>query len=219
MRCQFCGWDNPEGKDSCEKCNKPLAAHGQPVNNSHDYPHDRKTDRMASGTGFSPRATVRESSIGTNPTVNEHKGNCPKCGYPMEKGSCPACGYTEAGEKNDDVVHDTVLMDSRKTVRPHRKEEKEGAFTLTPISEDTGMPEGDSIKFEGNKVVINRDNTDPKNKTITSVAQATIVREEGKWSIADNSEYKTTFVQAANSIEIESGALILLGNQLYRFDA
>ena len=24
MRCQFCGWDNPQGKETCEKCNKPL---------------------------------------------------------------------------------------------------------------------------------------------------------------------------------------------------
>ena len=24
MRCQFCGWDNPQGKENCEKCNKPL---------------------------------------------------------------------------------------------------------------------------------------------------------------------------------------------------
>lgn len=25
MRCQFCGWDNPEGRTKCEKCNKPLS--------------------------------------------------------------------------------------------------------------------------------------------------------------------------------------------------
>ena len=48
--------------------------------------------------------------------------------------------------------------------------------------------------------------------------QATIAYHEGKWSIEDKSEYKTTFVQAFDKIEIQQGALILLGNQLYRFD-
>lgn len=218
MRCQFCGWDNPEGKDTCEKCNKPLSAYEQSVDNIENG-HDRKTDRMASGTGFSPRATVRESSLGVNPTVNEDNGNCPKCGYPLEKGTCPACGYTCSNDSHEEIAHDTILMDSRKTVRPHRKGDREGTFTLTPISEDTGMPEGEAIKFEGNKVILNRENTDPKNKTITSSSQATISFEDGKWSIVDNSEYKTTFVQASNNIVIGKGTLVLLGNQLYRFDA
>lgn len=41
---------------------------------------------------------------------------------------------------------------------------------------------------------------------------------DGKWSIEDKSEYQTTFVQASSQIELKSGSLILLGNQLYRFE-
>jgi hypothetical protein len=66
-------------------------------------------------------------------------------------------------------------------------------------------------------VILNRENTDAKNTTITSVAQANVTLENGKWTIEDKSEYKTTFVQAARKIEIQDGDLILLGNQLYRF--
>ena len=80
------------------------------------------------------------------------------------------------------------------------------------------MPEGNEMSFEGNSVILNRDNTDSKNKTITSQEQAVVTFENGKWCIEDKSEFKTTFVQASRKIELSSGDLILLGNQLYRFD-
>ena len=104
------------------------------------------------------------------------------------------------------------------TLRPIRKGEKEGRFVLTPISEETGLPEGDPIIFEGNDVSLNRDNTAPKNHTITSQTQAVVRFENGKWSIIDKSEFKTTFVQAGDAIDLENGGLILLGNQLFKFD-
>lgn len=65
---------------------------------------------------------------------------------------------------------------------------------------------------------LNRENTDPKNDTITSQLQAVITHENGKWNIVDKSELKTTFVQAVDKIELQKGGLILLGNQLYQFD-
>ena len=103
-------------------------------------------------------------------------------------------------------------------MRPIRKGEKEGRFVLTPISEETGLPEGDPMVFEGNEVNLNRDNTAPKNHTITSQTQAVVRCENGKWFIIDKSEYKTTFVQAREYIDLENGGLILLGNQLFKFD-
>lgn len=103
-------------------------------------------------------------------------------------------------------------------MRPQRKGEKEQRFTLTPISEETGQPEGGPIAYEGNEIMLNRDNTDPKNPTITSREQAMVSFKDGKWNIEDKSEYQTTFVQASSQIELKSGSLILLGNQLYRFD-
>ena len=103
-------------------------------------------------------------------------------------------------------------------MRPHRKGEKEGAFILTPISEETGEPEGESLSYEGNQVLLNRENTDPKNDTITSQVQAAISFEKETWGIEDYSEYRTTFVQAARRVELRNGDLILLGSQLYRFE-
>lgn len=215
MRCQFCGWDNPQGKETCEKCNKPLtsnvAEEAKPIV-SYDANHDRPTDRQAAGT-FNPKATVRET-LDDGKSNNVGKNECPKCGYQLENGECPACGYNETNTP----APVNVSNEARKTTRPIRKGEKTGGFKLVPISEETGMPEGNELAYEGNEVVLTRDNTDPKNTTITSQEQACLSFENGKWCIEDRSEYKTTFVQSSRKIELQQGDLILVGNQLYRFE-
>lgn len=219
MRCQFCGWDNPQGKETCEKCNKPLTNEPSDERRAEPAPasenHSRPTDRKASGT-FNAKATVREQPEGARPAV----GTCPDCGYTLEDGECPSCGYSiKAKEPEKPAAAGRVPNAARKTTRPLRKGEKEAVFTLTPISEEDGKPEGSFLSYEGNEVTLNRDNTDPKNNTITSIEQAAVTFENGKWVIEDKSEYKTTFVQAARKTELRNGDLILLGNQLYRFES
>lgn len=221
MRCQFCGWDNPQDRANCEKCNKPLTDGS--VNESNDTAssaavnHNRPTDRKPAGD-FNPKATVREGQIGTKSKPQEN--TCPECGYTLENGECSSCGYKASAESEhrENKSENSTVCDFKKTVRPKRKGDKEGKFSLFPISEETGEIEGDALEFEGNTVALNRDNTAPKNSTITSIQQAVVAYDGGKWSIEDHSEYKTTFVQAARKIELKSGDLILLGNQLYRFE-
>lgn len=218
MRCQFCGWDNPQGKESCEKCDKPLVAERasaevHPEVLTPDY-HNRPTDRKAEAA-FNPKATVRESALGTKESAPK-QGLCPDCGYQLEDGKCSACGYCATSEV--EAPSPIIPEDVRKTIRPIRKSEKSSSFRLTPISEETGEPEGEALTFEGSEVILNRDNTDAANPTITSQEQAYVAFTNGKWVIVDKSEYKTTFVQAARATELQSGDLILLGNQLYRFE-
>lgn len=218
MRCQFCGWDNPQGKETCEKCNKPLSSSvSEEVMSVAAVSHDnsnRPTDRQPAGT-FNPKATVREVQDDAKVKPQE-PGKCPNDGYPLESGECPYCGYNvhNAGTTS----RAKAANELKKTLRPKRKGEKDGEFKLVPISEDTGMQEGCELSYEGNEVVLNRENTDPKNTTITSQKQACVTFENGKWCIEDQSEYKTTFVQAVRKTELHQGDLILLGNQLYRFE-
>ena len=212
MKCNFCNWDNPEGKTNCEKCGHPLQSEAAESPSSHA--HEHLTMRQPSKGTVELKATVRESSIAKpGATVSENKNECPECGYKLENGVCPSCGYDE--NKKEPTNHQfTTNLEARKTIRPIRKGEKEGRFVLTPISEETGLAEGELLSFDGNEVLLKRDNTDPKNSTITSQGQAVITHEEGKWLIEDKSEYRTTFVQAARKIELQSGDIILLGNQL-----
>lgn len=220
MRCQFCGWDNPQGKETCEKCNKLLMINEPEqqsnANQSASNNHERPTNRQVNES-FNPKKTLRESDLNASKTTGSASvdNKCPECGFDMEDGVCANCGYSVGIPKTGDSEK---VSDFRKTVRPQRKGDKEGKFTLTPISEETGHPEGETLSFEGNEISLNRNNTDPKNSTITSLEQAKICFKDGKWGIVDSSEYQTTFVQAFQSIELKSGNLILLGNQLYRFD-
>lgn len=240
MRCQFCGWDNPEGRTKCEKCNKPLSNGSnhyvaEPSNNMPVSARGGKSGRPTQYMGqpsrdnFNPKATVLEpGAIGhtLNENVNAAEDTCPKCGYPMERGVCPSCGYSTKNETASDEAtfgqHEAAdamaIAEARKTIRPVRKGPKEGNFVLTPLSETTGLPEGESISYEGNAVVLNRHNTDPKNATITSHEQALVSYENGAWGISDKSEMKTTFVQADERIALHDGSIILIGNQLYRFE-
>ncbi|MDO4160454.1 MAG: hypothetical protein Q4D41_08370 [Prevotellaceae bacterium] len=219
MRCKFCGWDNPDEKDTCEKCNKQLSigssVEEHVVSGTMSENHDRPTDRQA-GRTFNPKATVSENQTSVNQMAKEND-KCPECGYDLDDESCPQCGYSRQ-DKSEHVEIKRVKTEGRMTVRPKRKADKEPSFKLIPISEETGKAEGESLLFEGNEIILNRENTDPKNSTITSQEQATITYMDGKWSIEDRSEYKTTFVQAADKIKLHSGSLILIGNQLFRFE-
>lgn len=221
MRCQFCGWDIPDSNGNCEKCGKPMQADAaESVKIENDSNHERLTTRQPAKSMGDLKATVRESSkTKSAATVLEDKIECPDCGYELENGVCPSCGYDSKTDKKSDEKPVNMNNEGKKTVRPRRKGEKDGRFVLTPISEETGQPEGDLIQFEGNEVELKRENTDPKNETITSQQQAIVTHESGKWCIEDKSEYKTTFVQAARKIELQNGDLILLGNQLYQFNS
>jgi len=73
MRCQNCGWDNPQENTKCEKCNVPLSSST-----------DNNRERNNSSEAFEPRKTEQ---------------GCPECGYPMKPSDkkCPQCGFQIGG--------------------------------------------------------------------------------------------------------------------------
>ncbi len=224
MKCHFCNWDNPEGRTRCEKCGHEL----QPdATESSSHMHDRPTTRKpADGPVSNLKKTINENEFRRqrermNETVSEEKKMCPKCHLELEDGECPSCGYME--NQNDDKQKSENKMNVNKNKETQRWDPKadvvKGRFVLTPLSGKTRKPENDPILFAGNEIELNRENTDPENTTITSKIQAIVTYDNGKWAISDESELCSTFVQAARKIELENGDLILLGNQLYRFDS
>lgn len=221
MRCQFCGWENPDSKTTCEKCNQPLQVAdnlGKSTvreNGAAGSGADRPTQMNDS---FNPKATVRED----NARAGSGAEVCPNCGYQLEGESvCPVCGTS----REEASVHKAGEgSEFKKTVRPnhnHRfnnETETPGtAFSLVKIS-DSGEASV-SIAFNAEDVELNRENTDPANQTITSQIQAVVRKEGNKWLIEDKSEYRSTFVQASRPTELRDGDTILLGDQLFRFEA
>lgn len=219
IRCNFCGWDNSESAEICEKCHKPLQKGSYNIGSSQKIEDDKVTRRQPSNNSALLKETIKESMM-DNPLSGINK-KCPECAYDMEDGICPNCGYSETLKyENVGMSQQESLDDIKTTRRPdrkNRKDEKKSRFVLTPISE-SGESEGDLIDFNGNVVSLNRANTDPKNSTITTQVQAVVSHENDKWYIEDKSELKTTLVRAARKIELQNGDWVLLGNQLFRFD-
>ena len=75
------------------------------------------------------------------------------------------------------------------------------------------------MRFTGENIVLNRDNTDPGNPSITSRVQAELTFEDGAWYLLDKSALRTTFVHAGRKTKLEDGDVILLGNRRFIFKA
>ena len=71
----------------------------------------------------------------------------------------------------------------------------------------------------GKSIILNRENTEVSNRTITSKEQAEIVFEDGHWYLLDRSELRTTFIQANRKIEIIPDDIIVLGDRRFKFES
>ena len=97
MRCQNCGWSNPDGATVCEKCKQPLES-GQPSLGS-----------PVVQESFSPiqenlRKTIRESrpyGSHSSDQSSPDSSTCPKCGYPLADGTEVDCGVYSYFEVNN----------------------------------------------------------------------------------------------------------------------
>lgn len=170
---------------------------------------------------------------------------CPKCGYPVRPGSekCPNCKFqlgvnhpvNESNGFSDQTKREVPPTSGRRPTRMTSSTEGEGVkfrgtinpymmnlaaeptFVLKPLKRLDERHELDEMEYEGKEVVLNRSNTEENNPSITSRQQAVVSNVDGHWYIEDRSEQKTTFVQAAQKIELHDGDLILLGNRLFEF--
>lgn len=223
MRCQFCGWNNPDSKTVCEKCNKPLNNEGVSVVNYKSTAREasdvaspsQMTDRKPI-KGFDPKATLRE-------VKEQDASKCSHCGYEIESGTefCPSCGNEIKLPQKESVSPMPQSPVFKKTVRPNHHERLQAeslpaTFSLTLL--DSEGNDAGLLRYSGDEVILNRNNTDKGNMTITSQKQATIQYFDGQWEITDNSEMHSTFVRASRPTVLKNGDLILLGDRVFRFD-
>ena len=143
---------------------------------------------------------------------------CPECGneVPLEYTFCPKCG--------------TRIPKNTIRVTRHQQEEEEQQIeeevvpevpvvkcTLTLIPEEGEQTAAVTQTYEGEEVVLNRNNTEPTNRTITSREQARITHEDGHWYVEDLSDMKSTFIHVGRKMEVQPGDVILLGNRCFTF--
>ena len=214
MRCNNCGWENPDGAQRCEKCNSPLGG----------------------GNVYEPKAEEPQAPM--NSTVREPMDtferkesghNCPECGFPLREGaqSCPNCGKQfgapAAGPAGAPFVAPAAAAGFAAkygaTVNPWSNPNAGKVFKLQPVPWDNEPGELPAMTYTGAVVGLNRENTDPTNNSITSKTQAEIINENGKWFIEDKSAQQSTFVHAGRKIELADGDIIILGNRRFVFKA
>lgn len=91
-------------------------------------------------------------------------------------------------------------------------------FTLELVRrENETNKDLDKKTFEAASVVLNRQNTEPDNNSITSKQQAVISFEDGKWYIEDKSSFHTTFIRVTKKTMLEDGDILVLGNREFKF--
>lgn len=178
--------------------------------------------------------------IPSGPQAPETK-TCPKCGYLLRPNTdkCPNCKfsvnqscYTSNATRQEAATtyeecppRRPTRMDNpgsnekmRGTINPYMMNvELDPSFILKPLKRINERKGFDEQEYEGREVILNRDNTEASNSSITSREQAIVTRVDGHWFIEDKSEQKTTFVQASKKIELREGDIILLGNRLFEF--
>lgn len=131
---------------------------------------------------------------------------CDKCGSEVSIANkfCPQCG---------ERIHLTTMRVPRKKSMPLPQ------CSLTLIPEEDEQLEARSQQYEGMNILLNRDNTDPMNRTITSREQAVLSYEDGKWFIENKSDYGTTYIVANRKMELQSGDIVILGDRSFEFNA
>ena len=216
MRCKNCGWPNRPGESICQKCGTPLESEKTFENDGH---------------GVSPshlNATVPEMS-----TYDESQSEelvCPKCGYPLRSNAskCPNCNYdvipiqrvngegSHRATRMENPAHDN--NDVTGTINPYMvSAPSDPIFILRPVKRLNEKKDFADLEYEGKKVILNRNNTEPDNHSITSQNQAVVTNAEGKWFVEDLSEQGTTFIRVSRKTELQEGDTLLLGNRLFEF--
>lgn len=247
MRCKNCGWPNKPSEMKCVKCNSLLSSDEEGMDNGHGDGIPEPSRPLNKTVLENDVFSITDAENTTQSNINktrvdsaESLAQCPKCGYPLRVGTdkCPNCKFQtshsrqsdNSNNENRDIRENVHLRPTRVatgnsttgnyrgTINPYMMSvETEPTFVLKPIKRMEERHDFDELEYEGKQVVLNRDNTEQNNPSITSKQQAVITNTDGRWFIEDKSEQKTTFVQAAQKIELHDGDIILLGNRLFEF--
>lgn len=134
---------------------------------------------------------------------------CQECGQEVAMSStfCPYCGQR--------LHKPTIRRQIKHTVVTEQEPQPKCSLEMVPEEGEYV----DTLKkdFEGKSIILNRENTDSNNRTITSKEQAELIYEDGHWYLIDKSELQTTYIQATRKIELQPDDIIVLGDRRFKF--
>ncbi|MEM7104798.1 MAG: adenylate/guanylate cyclase domain-containing protein [Bacteroidota bacterium] len=199
-RCEQCGYMNSADKTECVKCGHPLSGE-QPPKQQEEQPAEKPIAN-------DPKKTIVGAPVSQpfldSPAESPQSIACPKCSYPVRKNEsfCPNCGAAINQSSN-----------SKKTVAlgDFNIGESKPSFS---IASDRDQKTTD---FSGKEVILNRQNLDEDNMTISGEAHAKFVYKNGQWYLSDMSSNNATFIQVNGELPINDGDMIILGQKIFRF--
>ena len=193
---------------------KPIEINGQLKCPECKYP---VTDKLNScpncGANFTEKS--EEPPVLTGPILIKCE-NCNK-EVPFQYSFCPYCGSK--------IEQKTIMVNPN--VSPAEDDESNDTSDsgdtnpicrLILLSGDDGQIEAKTNRYEGSTVVLNRNNTEPNNRTITSKEQAKLYFDKGKWFIENFSQYNSTMLIAGRKMELQPGDIVILGDRKFKFE-
>ncbi len=242
LRCNTCGYINDEATVSCAKCGANLQDAKKVIraSSSRSIPHtttgsveqiahQRKSKQTVKGkTTDQPFLdnTRKPESLSAQGENNDL--SCQSCRYPLRPHQliCPNCGFDNAVDHNtnqQEDLHATQGFDETEDgpIEPRHKTILD-PWEVTDIGESKKFElvtdKGKTvIPFEGEEVILNRQNLDNQNKSISGNQHAQIEYKDGQWYIQDQSSNGFTFIQVRGRTPIQSGDMIIVGNKLFVF--
>ena len=200
--CPHCGYPVVGDFTSCPNCGTSLAPAPtaiqqpiqQPVQQPVQLPVQQPVQKVAEDLGLDIEEEVK----------------CEKCGtmVSIDFCFCPKCG---------ERIHlPTVRAIKHKPVAPPEPPKPKCCLTIIPEEGET--TEAIRNDYEGDSIILNRENTEKDNRTITSKEQAELICEDGKWYVLNHSELVSTYLEANRKLAIEPGDVIVLGDRRFRFE-
>lgn len=240
MRCNNCGWTNPEGLSKCQKCNQILCE---------------------------PEPIVAPKEVVETHVKEKYVGRCLKCGYPLDEGAdyCPNCGSQkieiprkenfamDSVQNRKTVVLDpssVVESDELRAVEPNVEQaEQEKKFANQDLSENHNPESAPREGGDGytsapiNKTVIEN----PRRSSLPNDTRKTVVDSSDylsgkkksspsamayqdnyvdtkvdeyryKLSCIDGDAAMDVMLQASSELSIKQGEVMLIGGLRYRVD-
>ena len=203
--CPHCGYPVVGDFTSCPNCGASLAAAPTAIQQPVQQPVVQTTPTPPNSGGEIQKAA---KDLGLD---IEEEVKCEKCGamVSIDFSFCPKCG---------ERIHlPTVRAIIHKPVAPPEPPKPKCCLTIIPEEGET--TEAIRNDYEGDSIILNRENTEKDNRTITSKEQAELICEDGKWYVLNHSELGSTYLEANRKLAIEPGDVIVLGDRRFRFEA
>lgn len=145
---------------------------------------------------------------------------CPECQYPLrvepsKSSPCPNCGFSGRNSNQEDTVYDprkTMAVSSLDAINDPGIQE----FKFRLIEEASHS----EIKIQSDEpeLILKRSHLDPDNMSISSDQHVLIKFRLNKIFIEDVSSNGSTFLQVKNTLMIQPGIRLVLGNKICLFN-